>query len=175
MNKTMKKYVFGACSLALAALVGCGAATPAINADGYTYQKESEEMVLFKSSNEALDFFLNDYTKRHSGWVEEDSVRFYRDFHADPWSGWLTLEEGTYYLHEDGTPTTGWQTVDGTTYYFGQTGLMHTGWLEEDGKLYYMGFCTSDIKLHSSHQNFHNNLHSAACCGINLIKSIFIS
>ncbi len=74
-----------------------------------------------------------------SGWVEEDGIRFYQDFHADPWSGWLTLEEGVYYLHEDGTPTTGWLEIDGTTYYFNEAGRMHTGWLEIDDKLYYMG------------------------------------
>jgi glucan-binding YG repeat protein len=73
-----------------------------------------------------------------SGWVEKDGVRFYQDFHADPWSGWLELEK-TYYLREDGTPVTGWQTIDGVTYYFAPDGAMHTGWLEEGGKTYYMG------------------------------------
>ena len=73
-----------------------------------------------------------------SGWVEEDGVRLYRDFHADPFSGWLTLEEGTYYF-TDGIPHTGWQTIDGVTYYFRETGVMHTGWLELGEKLYYLG------------------------------------
>ena len=41
-----------------------------------------------------------------SGWVEEDGVRYYRDFHAKPFQGWLELPEGTYYL-KDGIPTTG--------------------------------------------------------------------
>ena len=73
-----------------------------------------------------------------SGWVEEDGVRLYRDFHADPFSGWLTLEEGTYYF-TDGIPHTGWQTIDGITYYFRENGVMHTGWLELGEKLYYLG------------------------------------
>ena len=98
MNKTMKKYLFAGCSLALAALVGCGGVTPSLNADGYVYQKESEEMVLFKSSNEALDFFLNDYTKRHSGWVEENgldqrvnSVVAGKDAKQFFWQEWMSL------------------------------------------------------------------------------------
>ena len=84
-------------------------------------------------------WFWYDNNVDRSGWAEKDGVRFYRDFHADPWSGWLTLEEGIYYLQSDGTPSTGWQTIDATTYYFSPEGLMHTGWLEEAGKLYYFG------------------------------------
>lgn len=74
-----------------------------------------------------------------SGWMEKDGLRFYRDFHGDPFFGWATLEEGTYYFQEGGVPATGWQEIDGVTYYFGQNGAMHTGWLEEDEKVYYMG------------------------------------
>lgn len=74
-----------------------------------------------------------------SGWTEKDGIRFYRDFHADPWAGWLTLEDGTYFLTEAGVPVTGWQEIDHVTYYFREDGLMHTGWLEEDGKRYYLG------------------------------------
>ena len=74
-----------------------------------------------------------------SGWVEEEGVRFYQDFHADPVSGWLTLEDGTYYFEEGGIPVKYWQEIDGTVYYFGSSGIMHTGWLEEGGKTYYFG------------------------------------
>ena len=74
-----------------------------------------------------------------SGWAEKDGIRFYQDFHADPWAGWLTLEEGSYYLTEAGVPVTGWQEIDHVTYYFHEDGLMHTGWLEEDGHRYYLG------------------------------------
>jgi len=73
-----------------------------------------------------------------SGWVEEDGIRFYQDFHADPVSGWLPQSEGTYYLAE-GIPLTGWQTIDDAVYYFQSDGTMHTGWLEEEGKRYYLG------------------------------------
>ena len=74
-----------------------------------------------------------------SGWVEEDGVRFYQDFYADPISGWLELEDGRYYFQEGGIPSLGWQEIDGITYWFGENGTMHTGWLEEGGKTYYFG------------------------------------
>ena len=74
-----------------------------------------------------------------SGWVEEDGVRFYQDFYADPVSGWLELEDGRYYFQKGGIPVLQWQTIDGITYYFGDDGIMHTGWLEKDGKLHYFG------------------------------------
>ena len=51
-----------------------------------------------------------------SGWVEEDGVRFYRDFHADPVTGWLELQDGVYYFDEGGIPAEGWREIDGVTY-----------------------------------------------------------
>ena len=74
-----------------------------------------------------------------SGWVEEEGVRFYQDFHGDPVSGWLELDGGRYHFQEDGTPLLYWQQIDGITYYFGEDGIMHTGWLEKEGELYYFG------------------------------------
>ena len=74
-----------------------------------------------------------------SGWVEEDGVRFYQDFHGDPVSGWLELDGHRYHFREDGTPMLHWQQIDGITYYFGEDGIMHTGWLEKNGELYYFG------------------------------------
>ena len=73
-----------------------------------------------------------------SGWVEEDGVRYYRDFHAKPFQGWLELPEGTYYL-KDGIPTTGWLQQEADAYHFGLDGRMTTGWLTENGKTYYFG------------------------------------
>ena len=40
----------------------------------YKYEKNSEELLYFKSSNEELDLFLNDYFKRHSGYVDENGM-----------------------------------------------------------------------------------------------------
>lgn len=40
----------------------------------FTYTKDSDELLMFKSSDEDLDKFLNDYFKRHSGYVDENGV-----------------------------------------------------------------------------------------------------
>lgn len=74
-----------------------------------------------------------------SGWVEEDGVRFYQDFHANPVSGWLELDDGRYYFQDDGTPCLGWQEINAITYYFDENGVMVTGWQELDGNTYYFG------------------------------------
>lgn len=84
-------------------------------------------------------WFWYDNNVDRSGWIEEDGVRFYQDFHADPVSGWLDLAEGRYYFHPDGTPHTGWQEIDGTTYYFDETGIMTTGWLRMEDNIHYFG------------------------------------
>ncbi|MDO5399459.1 MAG: D-alanyl-D-alanine carboxypeptidase family protein [Eubacteriales bacterium] len=65
-----------------------------------------------------------------SGWVEENGVRFYRDFHAHPLSGWLELPEGRYFLSESGVPRTGWLTIAGNRYHFENSGILTTGWMQ---------------------------------------------
>ena len=40
----------------------------------YTYQKQSDHLVHFSSSDESLDFFLNDYFKRHAGSIYEEGL-----------------------------------------------------------------------------------------------------
>lgn len=72
-----------------------------------------------------------------SGWVIQDNVRFYRDFHAQPVSGWLDIGGSRYCFHEDGTPRTGWQDIDGETYYFSEEGSMLTDWQQIQGERYY--------------------------------------
>ena len=47
-----------------------GGFTFTIDAANETYDKSSDESLYFESSNADLDFFLNDFFKRHSGWVE---------------------------------------------------------------------------------------------------------
>ena len=43
-----------------------------------------------------------------SGWVEEEGVRFYQDFHAEPVTGWWDIEGRLYFFQEGGIPVTGW-------------------------------------------------------------------
>ena len=55
-------FIFGA---------GCSG-NAAMTASDYKYQKVSDELLFFKSSDSELDFFLNDYMKRHSGYIDEN-------------------------------------------------------------------------------------------------------
>ena len=48
---------------------GCGSSGAVLKTG-----KFSDELLHFKSSNESLDLFLNDYFKRHSGYVDENGV-----------------------------------------------------------------------------------------------------
>ena len=93
-------------------------------------------VLLLSSLSYALWLLYDRYVDR-SGWVEEDGIRFYQDFHAQPVTGWLELEEGRYYFQEGGIPSLGWQEIGGDTYYFGSDGILVTGWLELDGKTHY--------------------------------------
>ena len=74
-----------------------------------------------------------------SGWVEEEGVRFYRDFHAKPVSGWLELEGQQYYFLEGGIPHTGWLDWEEFRYYFDSSGIMVTGWQDIAGNTHYFG------------------------------------
>ena len=94
-----------------------------------------------------------------SGWVQEDGILLYRDFHGDPVTGWreidgeryyffedhnravqwLTLGDRTYYMGLNGAMQTGWQTIEGNTYCFDSGGYMYTGWQAVDDQLYYFG------------------------------------
>lgn len=73
MNKTLKRGISIALLSLTAALSACGEGAT-LNASNYTYQKQSAELVHFKSSDSELDFFLNDYFKRHSGWIDENGL-----------------------------------------------------------------------------------------------------
>ena len=73
MNKTLKRCGCAFLAALMLAMSGCVDAQK-INSSNYTYQKESEELTHFKSSDEELDFFLNDYFKRHSGWIDENGM-----------------------------------------------------------------------------------------------------
>ncbi len=74
MNKTLKRCVCATFALLMLTTAACSNNATAINASNYKYQKESERLTHFKSSNEELDFFLNDYFKRHSGWINENGM-----------------------------------------------------------------------------------------------------
>lgn len=113
MNKSMKTRIFLAILLVFVFVfntASCGE-TSEISPQAYQYTKDSPELLHFESSDTDLDFFLNDYFKRHSGWVDEnglsqqvasvvagvDAVQFF-------WQEWNSM---SYYWHN---ATDGFQT-----------------------------------------------------------------
>ena len=74
-----------------------------------------------------------------SGWVEEEGVRFYQDFHAEPVSGWWDIDGEVYFFQEGGIPLTGWQDLEEKRYHFDDTGIMKTGWQNIGEHTYYFG------------------------------------
>lgn len=62
-------FVLPFASLLLACSSSASPATPGLN--GYKYEKKSPELMRFESSDRGLDDFLNDYFKRHVGYVDE--------------------------------------------------------------------------------------------------------
>lgn len=53
---------------------GCNKPQESLSATDYNYSKTSAELLRFKSSDSELDAFLNDYFKRHSGYVDENGL-----------------------------------------------------------------------------------------------------
>ena len=74
MNKILKKSIcVGVAALTLS-FAACSTSYIPMSASKYNYEKQSAELVHFKSSDSQLDFFLNDYFKRHSGWIDENGL-----------------------------------------------------------------------------------------------------
>ncbi len=46
------------------------------NGKKYVYQKNSDEMLYFETSNDDINTFLNDYYKRHVGYVDEEGTDY---------------------------------------------------------------------------------------------------
>ena len=74
-----------------------------------------------------------------SGWhTTKEGVVQYRDYYGRPRTGWITEETGRYYFAEDGAMQTGWLTLENDRYYLAENGATYTGWLELDGSRYYL-------------------------------------
>ena len=72
-----------------------------------------------------------------SGWVLEDGLYSYTDFHGKKITGWLTLEDRTYHFDDDCHLSTGWQQLENGTCYFGTDGVLRLGFVSIEGKTYY--------------------------------------
>ncbi len=73
-TKIIKLFTSITLSATVVMAAGCQKTLPTLNATEYDYTKTSDELLTFKSSNEELDLFLNDYFKRHSGYVDENGM-----------------------------------------------------------------------------------------------------
>ena len=104
MAKKMKTKILTAICLVLTIAInsGCINNPPSTQGKTYKYSKDSQELLLFESSDESLDLFLNDYFKRHSGYIENgldqkvasvtagvNAVQFF-------WQEWNSM---SYYWH----------------------------------------------------------------------------
>lgn len=100
MKNNTTKILGGVLLLTMIASVGCSKSgvTNSYSPSSYAYEKQSAERVHFKSSDESLDFFLNDYYKRHAGGIIEDgldqkvtSVAAGIDARQFFWQEWMSL------------------------------------------------------------------------------------
>ena len=71
MRKINKSVICAAMAGVLCVSV-LGACKKEFTLGDYEYKKTSAELMTFESSDESLDFFLNDYFKRHVGYVDEN-------------------------------------------------------------------------------------------------------
>ena len=66
-----------------------------------------------------VGWIVYDMNVDRSGFLLQDGIYYYRDFHA--------------------RLITGWREIDGQRYYFGGNGVMYrNAWLEEEDKVYYL-------------------------------------
>lgn len=102
MNKILKNGFIILLSLMMFIICGCSNNSGYVIND-YSYSKESPELLYFSSSDSDFNFFLNDYLKRHSGWINEDgvdqkvnSVTAGVNTHEFFWQEWTSL---SYYYY----------------------------------------------------------------------------
>ena len=107
-------------------------------------------VAVFLVSVSAIGWHLFDTYVDRSGWVEDEGIYAYRDFHGKKVTGWQTIDEKRYFFAEDGTMLTDWQTIAGGRYYFGRDGALDTGWLDIDGHRYHTG---PDGAIHTGWQD----------------------
>ena len=82
MHKKIKHILCLALTLPTVFATACGGGNESAsdsekvyyNANDYQYEKKSDNLVYFESSDSQLDFFLNDYFKRHAGGIYENGL-----------------------------------------------------------------------------------------------------
>lgn len=87
----------------------------------------------------SLGWIWYDTTVDRSGFVLENGLYYYQDFHARLVTGWQDIDGSRYYFGEDNVMATNWRDIDGNRYYFSSDGTMDTYWRKVDGEIYYLG------------------------------------
>ena len=73
-----------------------------------------------------------------SGWLEQDGVTMYKDFHGKPVTGWQDIHGLRYYFDENHALHRGWLEDGGNTYYMNEEGFLHIGWLELENEHFFL-------------------------------------
>ena len=84
-------------------------------------------------------WILYDMNVDRSGFLLENGIYYYQDFHARLVTGWQDIEGNRYYFGDDYAMATYWQDIDGNRYYFSGDGTMDTGWCQWEDRFYYLG------------------------------------
>lgn len=88
----------------------------------------------------SLGWLWFDANVDRSGWIQDEGVYYYKDFHGKKVTGWQEIDGRYYYFSEDDrSMQTHWQELGGKRYYFGRDGALDLGWLDIDGARYYSG------------------------------------
>lgn len=86
-----------------------------------------------------IGWIVYDMNVDRSGFLVQDGIYYYQDFHARLVTGWQDIDGSRYYFGEDNAMATYWQDIDGKRYYFSGDGTLDTGWVNYEEEYYYMG------------------------------------
>ena len=100
MNKNLRRFWCAALALCMLTATSCSwlEKKTSYSINNYLYEKQSENLVYFSSSDSDFDFFLNDYFKRHAGGIYENGLN-QKVISAEPgltsqqlfWQEWMSM------------------------------------------------------------------------------------
>ena len=100
MNKNLRRLYCASLALCMLAATSCGGFQEKTyySVNNYVYEKQSENLVHFSSTDSDFDFFLNDYFKRHAGGIYENGLN-QKVISAEPgltsqqlfWQEWMSM------------------------------------------------------------------------------------
>ena len=100
MNKNLRRLYCASLAFCMLAATSCGGVQEktSYSVNNYVYEKQSENLVHFSSTDSDFDFFLNDYFKRHAGGIYENGLN-QKVISAEPgltsqqlfWQEWMSM------------------------------------------------------------------------------------